>query len=431
MATYYVATNGSDSNNGSSGSPWLTITKAAATAVAGDTVQVASGTYNSASINCNNSGTSGARIRFVSTVKWGAKVIYNGSGGSGTQCWNVNGNYIDVVGFDLTASVNVARLGIYIVNKSYCRIQNNFIHDLPGVGSGGSGGAGIVTDQYTTTGNEVSGNLICRIGPDPTTVLNELIHGIYLSDLYGYCWNNICLQNAGWGICCFHNAQGYQIANNICGGNGAGILVAAQTALTGGTPGDYFTVSNNICYQNVRYGIDNRDTVGTHNVYLNNCFWQNGSGVSSLSSGNTLVNSVLQNPLFVNYQLNGTGNYALQAGSPCINAGTSTGAPSIDYAGTSRPQGGAYDIGAYEAAAGSVFTGIGTATGHATVTATGRSTALSQATAIGAASVLLVPRTLSDAHATGIAMVAAYPSSFQGHIRLQVASGRFRIRVSS
>jgi|GEM_PF-5041088 len=38
----------------------------------------------------------------------------------------------------------------------------------------------------------------------------------------------------------------------------------------------------------------------------------------------------------------------LQSGSPCINTGTATGAPSDDFDGYPRPYGGAYDMGAYE-----------------------------------------------------------------------------------
>jgi len=38
----------------------------------------------------------------------------------------------------------------------------------------------------------------------------------------------------------------------------------------------------------------------------------------------------------------------LVEGSPATDAGTDTGAPSTDIAGTSRPQGAADSIGAYE-----------------------------------------------------------------------------------
>jgi hypothetical protein len=43
-----------------------------------------------------------------------------------------------------------------------------------------------------------------------------------------------------------------------------------------------------------------------------------------------------------------TASYKLTSGSPCINAGTSTGAPAKDFEGITRPQGSFVDIGAYE-----------------------------------------------------------------------------------
>jgi len=44
----------------------------------------------------------------------------------------------------------------------------------------------------------------------------------------------------------------------------------------------------------------------------------------------------------------GSGDYHLQAGSPCIDAGTSDGAPTEDLEGNTRPQRSGYDMGAYE-----------------------------------------------------------------------------------
>ena len=38
----------------------------------------------------------------------------------------------------------------------------------------------------------------------------------------------------------------------------------------------------------------------------------------------------------------------LQPGSPCIDAGTTVGAPATDIMGISRPQGNGVDMGAYE-----------------------------------------------------------------------------------
>jgi hypothetical protein len=45
----------------------------------------------------------------------------------------------------------------------------------------------------------------------------------------------------------------------------------------------------------------------------------------------------------------GAGNgYRPRAGSPAIDAGTTTGAPRLDFAGIRRPQGRRIDIGAFE-----------------------------------------------------------------------------------
>lgn len=72
--------------------------------------------------------------------------------------------------------------------------------------------------------------------------------------------------------------------------------------------------------------------------------------------------NINENPIFVapgHWDDNGTpaddsddfwvdGDYRLQASSPCIDAGTSEGAPGTDIEGTPRPQGSGYDMGAYE-----------------------------------------------------------------------------------
>lgn len=60
--------------------------------------------------------------------------------------------------------------------------------------------------------------------------------------------------------------------------------------------------------------------------------------------GNNLTNT---NPLFVD-ESSSPPDFQLQSSSPCIDAGKTIAGITEDYAGTSRPQGSAYDIGAYE-----------------------------------------------------------------------------------
>jgi parallel beta-helix repeat protein len=101
-ATYYVATNGNDTFNGSSANPWLTLQHAVETIAPGDTILVRSGTY--AGCRIRNSGTTSAPKTLARDA--GATVLINTPGpqnshtslieienGSGTEVtdWVVDG----------------------------------------------------------------------------------------------------------------------------------------------------------------------------------------------------------------------------------------------------------------------------------------------------------------------------------------------------
>ena len=58
-----------------------------------------------AGIKTTHSGTASARIRFISTVKQGAKIVFSGTG----IAWNSKGSYVDIDGFDISGS---GRIGI-------------------------------------------------------------------------------------------------------------------------------------------------------------------------------------------------------------------------------------------------------------------------------------------------------------------------------
>jgi parallel beta-helix repeat protein len=75
-ATYYVATTGSDSNNGSSTAPWQTLQHAVETIAPGDVILVRTGTY--AGCRIRNSGTPAAPKTLARDV--GAAVLINTPG---------------------------------------------------------------------------------------------------------------------------------------------------------------------------------------------------------------------------------------------------------------------------------------------------------------------------------------------------------------
>jgi hypothetical protein len=120
--TFYVRTDGSDSNNGltnASNGAWKTIGKASATMVAGDSVSVQAGTYDE-TISTTRSGSSGNRITFQA------------SGTVITGSWIVNNAFITINGFTLngtSTSGSGARAIVLKTGGDYCKILNNQIND--------------------------------------------------------------------------------------------------------------------------------------------------------------------------------------------------------------------------------------------------------------------------------------------------------------
>jgi uncharacterized repeat protein (TIGR01451 family) len=339
--TYYVNdSGGNDSNPGTLAAPLKTIQQAANFVHAGDTVHVAPGEYDEVIVT-KVSGTVSARIQFISDTAWGAKIRSTGS----QYTWTNNGDYVDIQGFDISTSDDTTRVGIMNF-ASHVRIVGNLVHDIPALNAGGNGVAGIDAGNYSGSDTEIIGNVVHDIGnpaiPTPT------VHGIYISNYADQVVNNISYRNQGWGIHSWHAATNATIANNLVFENGHGGIIVGAGDAPGGVTADYFLVTNNIAVNNKSYGVIEIGIVGTHNQYLNNLVYGNQSGGFSLQHGTMAQNTVVADPLFVNYQADGTGDYHLAAGSPAIDAGTSLGAPATDLDGVARPQGRGFDIGPYE-----------------------------------------------------------------------------------
>jgi hypothetical protein len=340
----YVSTTGSDYNSGSASAPFKTIQKAANVAKASTTVHVAPGTYYG-NIATKISGTSTARIRFVSDTKWGAKIV-----GTGTESmWTNNANYIDIVGFDITGP---GRLGI-LNWGSYASMSGNHVHNLKiSGGCTGNGGAGIMNANYTGSDNDMIGNVVHDIGVPGAC---NAVQGIYHANLRGHIFNNIVYRASSFGIHLWHAANNVMIANNTSFANGSTSMGGGFVLGTGDSPGGVVLnntrVVNNIAYGNPRVGIaeycySNFKCIGSNVVVANNAVYANGKGITMLVGAAT--GTITANPLFVNYQANGTGNYRLASNSPLINKGVATSAPAYDIDNVARPKGGAFDIGAYE-----------------------------------------------------------------------------------
>jgi hypothetical protein len=339
----YVSTAGSDSNTGTAAMPYKTISKAASVAKPGTTVHVAAGTYYG-NVATKLSGTSTNRIRFVSDTKWGAKII-----GSGSEAmWTNNGNYVDIVGFDISGP---GRLGI-LNYASYALVSNNHIHHLTlSGGCTGSGGAGVVNATYTSTGGDIIGNVVHDISKPGAC---NGVQGIYISNKGAKVMNNIVYRVSSYGIHLWHGAGSVTVANNTVfanGSSGMGGGIVSGNGDSGGGVLTYTKVINNIVVNNPRSGISQycysgATCIGTGNVTSNNLVYGNGANIQ-LRTGSA-TGTITADPKFVSYNPAGTGDYRLQSISPAINKGTSSSAPTTDILGVARPKGGAFDIGAYE-----------------------------------------------------------------------------------
>ena len=125
-----------------------------------------------------------------------------------------------------------------------------------------------------------------------------------------------------------------RVENCTIFGNGAAINGTTGTGLrqTGGT------VVNSIVYGNPTSG-GASDVVKTSGTFENNLV---SKALDFFSSGD---GNVVGNPTFADAA---NGDFTLLFGSPAIDAGQTVAAVAGDIAGNSRPQGAAYDIGAYE-----------------------------------------------------------------------------------
>jgi hypothetical protein len=347
---YYVSPTGDDTNDGSQAQPFATIQKAAKIVKPGAIVHVLPGVYTQ-TVAVNTSGRENERITFISDTMWGAKIQTSGS----TAPWTTRASYIDIVGFDITSTGSrdgIANLG------SFIRTVSNHVHDIPG-GCDSTGGAGINDGSYQAHDDDDIGNVVNNIG-DTYPKLCEYVHGIYHSTARGHVLNNITYDNAGCGINLWHAADATIVSNNLSFGNKEhGISIGTDTSNTRGKIGDDFIVSNNISIDNALLGIRERMGVGPHNQYLNNIVYGNGSGAFGdeqynwpSAVGSKDVHTITDNVQFVQYEVDGNGNYHLQPGSPAVGAGTSIGEPSTDIEGRDRPQGSGVDIGPYQSVSG-------------------------------------------------------------------------------
>jgi len=339
-------------------------------------------------IDCEGSGRG---FYFHSHENIGAKVkgfTIKNSGSSGIDCANssplIEENIITNNGE-----------GIYCNNNSSPIIQNNNItHNSASTGGGifCNGSSPIIQNNNITNNSATSngGGIACYNNSSPTIQNNNITNNSATSDGGGIaCYNNSSptIQNnnitknsansSGGGIYCYNNSSPTIQNNEIIGNpalNGGGIYCDSSSPTT---------TNNAITRNESNYGggiyVTNSSAPSIINSTIARNLAQYGGGIyCSGSASPTVLNTILyfddafasgdeiylsggsititysdiagswegesnidENPLFVGFR-----DYHLQAGSPCIDAGTPDGAPPDDIEGNPRDE--FPDMGAYE-----------------------------------------------------------------------------------
>jgi parallel beta-helix repeat protein len=346
-ATYYVAKTGKDSNNGSSGSPFLTINRGLQVTRSGDTLIVRAGIYNETLSNTIPSG-----VTLQSEVQYGAVLQQSQSCGNVFPI-EVNNTDIVIDGIvsdatqvtcgltqHLRIGPNAARItlqnaelkgghntgqastshgightgsGIEDVNQ-FIIVRNTKIHDI---GTDGTPDSGTQSYAYymATSGVLFELNEVYNIG-------GFAIHMYCTQE--GACNNNIIRNNY------FHdNFDGILFASggsdnlfyeNLVVNTGRMLHHAAlQMGGYGGATSQRNKVWNNTFYNNrsvcIQLGGTKNATVQNNICYAND----NDAIVLQNASGSIIDHNLLgTNPLFVKVASN---DFHLQAGSPAIKAG--------------------------------------------------------------------------------------------------------------
>lgn len=177
-ATYYVRTDGNDSNTGTantSGGAWLTIQKAASTVVAGDTVEVQAGTYAEA-VSETTSGSLASPIVFNGN----GNVIVGGFSLAGAEFVEVRNFTLNGTGLGATTSLIVTDATAH--NNTFSNIATVGVASwLSGRGGITSSGTNCYFDSIRITNH---GNSAITFFGQGTTITNCIITGQNAWDVF-------------------------------------------------------------------------------------------------------------------------------------------------------------------------------------------------------------------------------------------------------
>lgn len=366
---YYVATTGSDAADGSSGTPFATVQKCTTVVAAGDTCNVADGTYTDTDANGivvyvnTTNGTSGSPITIKSTNQYGAKLTVSSAQNGLNAGLYIAKDYYIIDGFEISGGANsgtsAAHHGIAIAAATGTVIQNNKIHDIARTVCSTSvlGNTGIYQD-FTPVGTVIKNNLIYSVGRlrvgesacGSSVAGDQNDHGYYdHGSTNTQIYNNVIYDsNRGFPIQFYGGTvTNVKVYNNTISGHSstgspAGSIMLASTLTTA----DF---QNNICYdpQTACFTTFSlTPTAITYDYFLTDS--ADADLFASSKPSNTTDgghNAVSTSPGFTNA---GSNDYTLASGSAARDTGATLASVTNDLLAVARPQNSLYDKGAYE-----------------------------------------------------------------------------------
>ncbi len=351
----YVSVSGSDGSPGSATSPYATIQHAIDLSGPGDVIHVLAGTYTGttsplAYVRTQNSGTASEPVVLCSDPPLAAKLDGQNTLATG---FYLEGPSTQVIGFEVTGFVG-AGASVWSTDD---RLVGNVIHDIGHVCSDSDlGKVGIYT---SATNVVIDRNVIHTIGrlspgeqgcaPTNTNYQNH-DHAIYVeSSTSVLVSNNVFYDNQhGWDVHVYSSSgpgsSGLTIVNNTFAFPNPyrdGQVLFSTPAVSSAI------VENNVFYEPQTEGVHFGSGGAYSNVTVKNNL-TTGAPTTVTSSGGTVVvtgNVDSTDALLVSPS---TDDFHLEPTSPAIDHGLTLTTVTTDIDGTPRPQGSAYDLGAYE-----------------------------------------------------------------------------------
>lgn len=356
---YHVATTGNDSNDGSSGSPKLTIPAGIALIGQGDILSIHDGTYVD-TLTTESGYTGGSQVTFPSGSSWSNAPIIRANPGDTVTIKTPSGRgnalfitgAVGGVGYLIFDGLifdghdgNSTVIGIYDIYNPvhHIRLANCEVKNA-GRFMGNMGSASSPTNTSGITGGGLNFHMInCNVHDNGNGGYD---HGIYTSGAGTLIENCQFHHNAGWGIHKYPSGDDFIIRNNLCYSNAQSQKLGAPNG--GGAGIGLYGGSRALVYRNVvwdndigiasNYG-ENGPRIFNNTVYANSGTYSLGVDIGAGCTGAVVKNNILRSnaggdltiegdaiassnmtadPMFTDP---GSADFTLQAGSPAIDAG--------------------------------------------------------------------------------------------------------------